>query len=393
MNVAVITHFYSPEPSAGALRVESLVDALGEAGHDVTVVTNFPSFPSGRFQPGHRPFFSVERVKRSRVVRLPSLLFAGKGSRFVHWISAALSASLYMLATRLHFDVIVVSSPPITLALPGIVAALRHDARLVTDVRDVFPDIAIAMGEWKSDGLLSRAVELVARTLYRRSDLVVAVTPTAAAQIARRGIGESRLVLAPNAPERRAVAPHSSSNGGRFTAIYAGNLGVASDVDVLLDAAALVKADGIALDIVGDGAQRSRLEERIRGERIANVSIKGSVPRDNAMAMVANADVSIVPLRRGIHESVPTKLYDALSVGCPVIVVADGEAKRAGASLGAFHSPAGDASALAALLRQLSLLDKDALRELGNEAKARVDAGADRAAIMTGVVRAIEGLG
>jgi colanic acid biosynthesis glycosyl transferase WcaI len=249
------------------------------------------------------------------------------------------------------------------------------------------------MGEWKRDGLLTRIVERVARALYRRSDLIVAVTPTALAQIAGRNVDASHLLLAPNAPERRAPVQQRDYGNGerrrndRFTAIYAGNLGLASDIDVLLDAAGLLGQDGIDLEIVGDGAERARLEQRIQDERMDNVHFRGSFPRDEAMAMIADADVSIVPLRRGIEESVPTKLYDALSMGCPVIVVAGGEAQRAGTSLGAMCSPPGDAAALAALLRQLSLLDKNALRELGDRGKARVEAGFDRAGIMANVVQ------
>ena len=390
MNVAVATHFYPPEPAAGAVRVRSLVDSLTAAGHTVTVVTNYPSFPNGRFSDERRPLVSVERAGSARIVRLFSLLLRGvPGARLVHWMSAAFSASLYLLFSRDRYDVVIISSPPITLAAAGIAGAMRHRARLVVDVRDVFPDIAVAMGQWKPDGLLTRLVEWVAQTLYRRADLIVAVTPTAVAQIAGRGIDASHLMLAPNGPERRSPSPGPRSHNGTFTAIYAGNLGVASDIDVLLDAGGLLGNDGVELDIVGDGAERGRLERRIADERIGNVHLKGTFPREEAMAMLASADVSIVPLKKGIEESVPTKLYDALSVGCPVVVVADGEAQRAGTSLGALCSPAGDADALARVLRHLSLLDKSALRELGDRGRARVEAANDRAEVMAGVVRRI----
>jgi glycosyltransferase involved in cell wall biosynthesis len=383
VNVLVITHFYPPEAGAGATRVASLAAALGNAGHNVTVATNFPSFPRGRFAERRRPIVRVEKTGRVRTVRLFSLLLTGMpGARLMHWVSAVLSASLYAMTVRERYDIVVVSSPPITVALAGLVAAWRHRAKLVVDVRDVFPDIAVAMGVWKPNSFFVRTIERLVRRLYARAALVIAVTPTAIAQIAQRGVDPSRLVLARNAAERIPAVAQQPARSNGFTAIYAGNLGLTTDVDVLVDAAALVATENITIEIVGDGAQRVRLDERVRNERVSNVLIKGSMPRQDAMAMVAGADVSIIPLRKGIEESIPTKLYDSLSVGCPVVIVADGEAKKEGASLGAICTPPGDANRLATLLRQLASLDRAELRRIGDSGKACVKERPDRTGIM-----------
>ncbi|MEO9170759.1 MAG: glycosyltransferase family 4 protein, partial [Candidatus Baltobacteraceae bacterium] len=302
MNVAIATHFYLPEPCAAATRVASLADALANAGHDVTVVTNFPSFPSGTFARGDRfTLARSTRTGRTRVVRLFSVLAKGlPGFRLLHWLSSALAATCFFLFTREHFDVVIVSMPPITLAAPAFAGARRHRARLVLDVRDVFPDIAIAMGAWRRDGSMARACEWVARRLYRRADLIVAVTPTALAHIASRGVDASRLVLARNAAELAPALAGERFPNTRFTAIYAGNLGVATDLDVLVDAAVLLADDAITIEIVGDGARRAYLEERIRNENVGNIVVEGSLPRAEAMRRVASADVSIIPLRKGI---------------------------------------------------------------------------------------------
>jgi glycosyltransferase involved in cell wall biosynthesis len=393
LKVLFITHFFPPEAGAGATRVASFVDALARAGHDVTVVTSFPSFPRGRFEGRNRAFVRVEHDGRKRTVRLFSVLVPGMpGSRLVHWLTAALSACTYSIATRDRYDMVVISSPPITVAIPGLVAAWRHRAKLVVDVRDVFPDLAVQMGVWRKDSFVVWAVERLVRRLYKRASLTVAVTPTAISQISTRGVPASRLVLARNAAERfPSVGPANGSSNG-FTAIYAGNLGLMTDVDVLVDAAALTAEENITIKIVGDGAQGARLRERLRSEGVRNVVMKGNVARPEAMAMIRAADVSIISLRKGIEESIPTKLYDSLSVGCPVVVVAEGEAKKEGASLGAFCTPAGDAAALATTLRQLASLDKAALRKLGDAGKASLSRRGDRTGIMDELVARIGAL-
>ena len=394
MKVAVIAHFYPPEPGAGALRVYSLVQALAAAGNDVTVVTAFPSFPRGEFSEAKRPLIRVEEEGRVRTVRVFSMLIPKlPGARLLHWLSAALSSSLYLLGTRERFDAVVVSSPPITVSLPGVVASWRHRARLVVDVRDVFPDLGVKMGVWKADSPVVRTLEWLVRKLYRRADLVSVVTPAGEAQALRRGVPPSRVVLARNAYESVPAmsAPPPRTNG--FTAVYAGNLGLTTDVDVLVDAASLLSKDGVTIEIIGDGAQRTRLAERVKSEGVVNVRCKGSFRREEAMAMVAGADVSVIPLRKGLTESIPTKLYDSLSVGCPVIVVADGEAHDEGTSLGAICTPAGDAHVLACELRRHSQIDKASLRRLGDEGKERITLRTDRAAIMADLVRRITALG
>jgi colanic acid biosynthesis glycosyl transferase WcaI len=393
VKVAVVTHFYPPESGAGALRVRSMVDAFAAAGHDVTVVTTYPSFPRGRFAEGPRPMIGVEESGRIRIVRLSSILIPKiPGGRLLHWLSAALSSSLYLLTTRERFDVVVMSSPPITLSLPALVGAARHRARLIVDVRDVFPDIGVAMGVWKKDSFVVRALDKLVRRLYRRANLVVVVTPHGASQIANRGVDRDRIFLARNAYERDPVVANGIPHGNGFTAVYAGNLGLTTDVDVLVEAAALVAKDGITIEIIGDGTQRSRLRERVEDEKVENLQIRGSFPRQEALAMVAGADVSVIPLRKGLMESVPTKLYDSFSVGCPVVIVAEGEAIEEGTSLGALCTPAGDAGALAAILRQLSLLDKSALRKMGDEGKSRLRKRADRSDIMSELVGRIAAL-
>ncbi len=393
MKVAVVSHFYPPEPGAGALRVRSLVDALARDGHDVTVVTPFPSFPRGSFADGRRPMVRVEENGRVRIVRLFSVLVPRMpGSRLVHWLSAALSSSLYLLASKERFDVVIISSPPITLALPGLLGAMRHRSRLVVDLRDVFPDLPVAMGAWRANSFAVRVLERMLAHLYRRADLVVAVTPTGLSHIERYGVDPARVVLARNASERAPEMASISRPRNGFTAAYAGNLGLTTDVDVLADAAALVANDGITIEVIGDGAQRARLDERVHSEDIRNLKVRGSFPRAEAMAMVASADISVIPLRKGLTESIPTKLYDAVSVGCPVVLVAEGEAQSEGASLGVICTPAGDAYALADELRRLSSLDRDALREMGAAGKKRLEGRANREEIMAGLAGRIAAL-
>ncbi len=384
MKAAIFTHFFPPEACAAATRVQSLADALACAGHDVTVVTGFASFPFGRIPAADR-FKPYERVRTGRiqVVRLFSVLAHVPGSRFVHWTTSSLAATLYAALTRERYDVVIASMPPITLALPALAAARRHHAKLVVDIRDVFPDIAIAMGEWQRGGLLARAAESLMRRVYRRADLVVAVTPTAIEQIASRGVHRGKLLLARNAALEAPQIARAQRNGNPFTAIYAGNLGLATDVDVLLDAAAHLKREGIRIEIAGGGALAHAVRARVEREALTNVALSGVLTREEALRHIAAADVALVPLRAGITESVPTKIYDALSVACPVVVAAGGEAAAEGRAFGAICTPPGNAAALANVLRRLAHVDRDVLAARGEAGRRALQQRSGRAAVMS----------
>lgn len=392
--IAVLTHFYPPEPCAAANRVASLVAALARDGHDVTVVTNFPSFPAGRVRRPDRM-----RVRRrgsrdgARVLRLFTLVLGRwPGARLLHWIASAISSTLYLLFCRERFDMIVVSVPPITLALPALAGSWRHHAKLIVDVRDVYPDVAIAMGKWQADGLTARLACALLAKLYHRAQLIASVTPTCLRQIAARGVASDKLMLVPNGCEEtfhieRAAAPESD----RFVAIYAGNIGLTTDVDVLLDAAArLMPQERVTISIVGDGAQGGRLRRRVTEEGLRNVQLVGVVDKAQAMRLLAEADVAIVPLRSGISDSLPTKIFDALSVGCPVIVAAAGEAQTVTLeSEGGISVPPGDAQALAEAIRSFADLDKSRLRAMGAKGRTYVQKSYRREEIMSGFARRI----
>lgn len=386
MKVAVVSQFFPPEPCAAANRIEALAAALVRAGHDVTVVTAFPSFPSGRLQKSDR-FKLVRRESRNgaRIVRLLTMRFQGlPASRFLHWTFTACAFLTFMLTTRMKFDAVIVTVPPITLALPAIMGSLRHRAKLVVDVRDVYPDVAIAMGEWREGSLLARAAEFVVRALYRRAALISTVTPTTLRQIASRNVDLSRLLLAPNGADEPPQTVENSAIEATFTAVYAGNLGLATDVDILVNAAELLAADkSISIGIIGDGAQAQRMKERIRAANLSNISLIGALPRDKTLRMLTQAKVALVPLRKGISDSIPTKIFDAFSVGCPVVVCGDGEARAIALnSQGGDVVPAGDAPALAEAIARFALLDDGARSAYGGRGRAFVRQYYSRGAIM-----------
>ena len=384
MRVAVLSHFCAPEPCAASHRISALCAALLECGHDVTVITGFPTFPAGKLDTNDRHVLHrLEYRDGLRIVRLLTVDPARtRGGRLVSWVVSAVASSIYLLLTRERFESIVVTVPPITLALPALIGRLRHRCMLVTDVRDVFPDIAVAMGEWRKGSLVERAVGWLARTLYRSSRFVVAVTQTALEQIILRGVDRAHLVLAPNGFDDASLPDGGHARRERFRAVFAGNLGIATGIDIVLDAAGLLRNEPIEFTIVGDGADAVRVRNRIEAERLENVYMTGSLPRADAMRELTEASVAIVPLRAGLTDTIPSKMFDALALALPVVVCAEGEAASlASSSGGAVVVRPGDARQLATALQQLAA-DPDRREAMGRRGRAYVRERFERRRIM-----------
>ncbi len=386
--IALVCQFYAPEPCAAANRVGALARALAAEGHEVRVYTGMPSFPDGIIPPAYRGRrhvvendgpITVERVwtYASAAVR--------PGNRILNWLSVAAGIAHRIAAVRERFDLIVVSSPPITLAMPALAGAFAHVAPLVVDVRDVFPDVAVKMGAWKEGSLLPRVVGRVADALYARASLVVAVTETARSEIVARGVDPAKVLLVPNGFDAVAPSPNPpyATPAGVRDIVYVGNMGLATGLDVVLDAAAGLRGDSsIRFVLIGGGADAARLRARAAGEGLENVVFTGTLPRADALRAMADAALTVVPLVATIADSLPTKLFDAMLVGTPVVLSAAGEAKRLIERAGAGLAVApGDGAALAAGIRRV--LDEPELAAAFRAAGPDfVRANYDRGAVM-----------
>jgi glycosyltransferase involved in cell wall biosynthesis len=388
VRVALISQFYAPEPVAAANRVGAMARAFAAAGHEVRVYTGMPSFPDGVVAAAYRgKRHAVEADGAVTVERVWTYASSTSlpGNRVLNWLSVALGIARRIAARRERFDVIVVSSPPVTLALPALLGAFAHVAPLVVDVRDVWPEIAVAMGSWTTSSPVARAVGRVADALYARAKLVLCVTAAAREQIVARGVDPAKVLLVPNgfdpiAPADAAAVPAAD---GMRTVVYVGNMGLATGLDVVLDAAARLRGEPVRFVLIGGGADAARLRARAAAERLDNVVFTGPLPREAALRALADADLTVVPLVATIADSLPTKLFDAMLVGTPVVLSAGGEARRLVERSGAGVAVApGDPDALAAGVRRL-LGDAELRARCAASGPPFVRANYDRAAVMT----------
>ena len=338
LRLLLLTQYYHPEVGAAQTRLRETVVGLQRRGFRVTVVAPVPSYPLGLVPDGYawwRPTW--EQTDGAAIARLPTLAVPGAGmSRRMIGHATFAVTSLASLAIAGGFDVALIESPPLLLALTA--RALRaRGIPYVFHVADPWPDFPIAMGYLRSGGERRLAFGLE-DFAYHGAARITTVSPGLVELLSRKASASGRVDLIPNGvevdrflPERQpSVAREQLGWGEAFTVVYAGTVGLAQGIGTLLEAARLLE-DGVSIRVVGEGVEKPGLEAQACAMGLGDVvSFCPSVPRTDVPLILAAADAGLVILRRGplFEDSLPTKLLETMAAARPVIVGADGLTAR-----------------------------------------------------------------
>ncbi|RYD68485.1 MAG: glycosyltransferase WbuB, partial [Sphingomonadales bacterium] len=339
MKIIVLTHYYPPEVNAPASRLSEHARVWAQAGHEVTVVTCVPNHPTGRAYPGYRNrLWQEEERDGVRVIRLWTWLAANEGflPRISNYVSYLLSVLVWMWRLP-KADVVLSTSPQFFCGLAGWLLK-RKRRPWVLEIRDLWPESIVTVGAMKR-GAAIKLLEAIERFAYRKADLVVSVTDGFVPHIReRRGNGPIAIVkngvdlTTFTTPDAEAETEFRAAHGltGKFVAAYVGTHGMAHKLDTVLEAAELVRErSDIAFLLVGDGAERERLVAEVAARGLSNVVMLGQQPKSAMPGIWAASDAALVLLRRvdTFKTVIPSKMFEAMAMACPMIMGVEGEAK------------------------------------------------------------------
>ncbi len=327
--LVVLTQYYPPETGAPQTRLSELATRLGRRGWEVEVLTALPNYPTGRIHPGYprsRP--AVETIDGIRTVRVPLLPSRrGFAARMLTYLSFAASARLLGRSRLRRPDLLYVESPPLFIALAARPLARRWGCPYVLNVSDLWPRSAIEMGVI-GDGIVAALGRRLERWAYEGASALTGQSDLIVEEI-RRIVPDRPIAVITNGVDPRRFGPGPRREGGAVRFVYAGLLGHAQGLDQILDAAAALPADSPAeVVLVGDGPVREHLRRRITDERIGRVQLLPAVSGDAVPDLLAGADAAVVTLGGDLRGAVPSKIYEAMAAGLPILLVAAGEAAR-----------------------------------------------------------------
>lgn len=380
LRILLVTQYFWPEN----FRINDLVQGLVKLGHQVTVLTGKPNYPSGLIFDGYSLLGrSREMFAGAEVIRVPLVPRGNGGSvqLVFNFFSFALLASvLGPVYCRGSFDVVFVYEPsPITVALPGLVMKAVKQAPMVLWVQDLWPESLSAIGAVKSQWILDRVASLVS-FIYNGCDRILVQSRAFVDRVQKLGADPARILYYPNSAEElyRPVSRDAASVPCRlpegFRVMFAGNIGAAQSFETILDAAEKLR-DHRAIHwlILGDGRQFNWVQaEVVRRGLVQCVHVLGRHPIESMPEWFAQADVLLVTLKKDpiFALTIPSKVQSYMACGRPILASLEGEGARIveEAHAGMVVAPE-DASALAEAVLKLSLMSSSEREVMGQNGR------------------------
>jgi colanic acid biosynthesis glycosyl transferase WcaI len=363
VKIVLLTQYYPPEMGAAQARLSELVARFVARGHEVVILTAMPNYPQGRIYSGYGGLF--HREIRDGVSVLRTYIYPSKSvgmvRRLANYFSFVLSSLVVGAIVLPRADYLIVESPPLFLGISGYALSRLKRARWIFNVSDLWPESAVHLGVIR-EGLLLQLANALEAFCYRKAWLVTGQSKEILENIHQRFVRVPTYHLSGGVDTKKFGAEHRSphthqelAHGHTCIAIYAGLHGIAQGLDQVLEAAAqLQDLKELGIVFVGDGPEKKRLVAQAQALGLTNVHFLDAYPRKAMPELISSADIALVPLKLRLPGAVPSKLYEAMGAGLPVILIAQGEAAEIvhETQSGVIVSP-GDVDALALALRDL----------------------------------------
>lgn len=399
MKILFLTDNFPPEVNAPATRTLEHCREWVKAGHEVTVITCHPNYPVGKVYDGYKNSWKTKEVVDGiNVIRVWTYITSNKGffKRILDYISFSFTS--FFAGLFLKCDVIVATSPQFFTALSGRTLHFFKRKPWVMEVRDLWPDSIKSVGAMK-DGLVLKYFSKEEKWCYKSADRIVVVTDTFKKIISEKGIPAEKISVVKNGANLDLFRPREKSPElvkkygleGKVVLGYVGTIGMAHKLDFLIDC---VKGlPDCKLMILGAGAEKDALVEKVANENIDNVFFVDPVSKDKVADYVGLQDLALVNLRRDplFTTVIPSKIFETAAMRVPIMLGVDGEARSLVEHYGAglFYEPENKDDFLSKLNRMLIDRVLYAACQQGCDSLAR---DFDRKRLAQDMLEAVEGV-
>lgn len=381
MRVLLLTQWYKPEPTP--LQHE-LAQSLIARGHEVTVLTGFPNYPSGKLYPGYkvRPL-QHEVMDGVPIVRVPLYPEHSRSAagRVVNYGSFAASAALLGLRAMPRPDVLFVYHPPLTVGWPAYVLSRFWRAPFVYQIQDMWPETLSATGMLNNPTMLA-GVGNFARWVYDKAAAILVISPGFRRNLLEKGVPDAKIHVISNwvDPQAAYVAEPDPALAARlgladcFNIMFAGNMGEAQGLDTVIAAAELLRdLPQVQFVFVGDGVAQPGLQAAASAKGLTNVRFLGRYPGNQMPGLYALADVLLIHLKDDplFRITIPSKTFTYLASGKPILAAVAGDTEEVIRNAGAgLTCEPGDPQGLAHAVRVLYAMDSQQRSELGQHGRS-----------------------
>lgn len=330
MKVLIVSFYYFPEMGAAASRITNMAEGLIKEGAQVDVLTCLPNYPKGKIFEGYRNCLSkVETINEVNVYRYWTYATVSKNpiARFSGMMVFALAIWLFGLkANKIRqYDRIIIQSPPLLIGFSAILLfKCLYKKKVILNLSDLWPISAIELGAVKRGSAYHKVLAWMEKFVYKNTTAYQGQSQEIITHVEEFGYKKPHFLyrnLQPNNSVNENYIPTADRKPLRL--VYAGLIGVAQDILGLVQHVNF-KELGAELHIYGGGNQAEAIEEWVKSHD-CGVMCYGYKSKEEINKMLSSYHASIVPLVVAIKGAVPSKIFDLLPHGTPILFCGGGE--------------------------------------------------------------------
>jgi glycosyltransferase involved in cell wall biosynthesis len=384
LKIWIVNQYAVPPTQAGITRSHAYARELISNGHEVIIIASSFSYLT------HSDPF-LKRGEKSKYEKIEGVPFywirtppyqENDGARIRNMLSFAFQLTFTRTLKKLPApDLIFASSPPLLGAWPAAILAKRLRVPFVFEVRDLWPQTLIDLGNVSPRHPTVRLLARLERYLYKAATRIVSVLPRAVEHMVQKGANAENVVWIPNGVNLEQIpVPTAPVEKETFTLMYAGAHGVANGLHSILDAAALClkqqELQNVRFLFVGAGQEKALLQERVRNEKLVNVEFRDPVPKKNIAHLLNEADCFLMTLcnspvfRWGIS---PNKLFDYLAAGRPILFSVDAPQNPVAEAEAGITVPPEDAPAMVEAIKTFLALSPEERWSMGLRGRRHIE--------------------
>lgn len=353
MHILFLTDNFPPEVNAPASRTFEHCREWVNLGEQVTVITCAPNFPKGKVFSGYRNrLWQTETMEGIRVIRVWTYITANEGfvRRSLDYLSFMVVATIASLWIR-KVDVVIGTSPQFFTVCAAYVVGLLKHVPWVFELRDIWPESIKAVGSMQ-DGPLYRMLERLELFLYKKANRIIALTQSFKKELIARGVEADKIDVVTNGVDLSLFKPRNKNVAlvqslgleNQFIAGYIGTIGMAHGLETLIEAAEIIQNisnnqnqnHNIKILLLGDGARKESLKQLAKDKGLSNLIFIDTVSKAEVADYWSLLDISIIHLKKDplFEKVIPSKLFECMAMGIPVLHGVLGESAEIVNSLG-----------------------------------------------------------
>lgn len=322
MNILVVTQLYYPEIGAAPSRLTNMVLSLKEAGHKVSVLTAMPNYPQGKiFEDYMGRFMRKECADGVNVYRY--WIYATKSINPFIRIWGMISFSITMLSflferkINRQFDLVIIQTPPLFVGYTGVVMYKKiYKKKVLLNISDCHPQSFLDSGLIKKGSVYHKLLAYMERFIYKYSDGFMGQSQEILDHVLKYRDCQ-RIFLYRNLQKNIEIDNVIRKKNKRLKLVYAGLFGRAQDILSIVRSINYKELD-VELHLYGGGNQQEEIEQYI-AKKDTNVFYHGMLSKEKMVDELAKYDASIVPLIANLTGAVPSKIFDLMKSGIPII--------------------------------------------------------------------------